>query len=71
MTALAGAFHLAASLIPTVEREAVDFVDPHLGVWNRSLVMLAGVVARAGAACVPSTFSCCTPPCALFAASLL
>ncbi|ORX68177.1 hypothetical protein DL89DRAFT_27719 [Linderina pennispora] len=27
--------HLAAALIPTVERESIDFVDPALATWNK------------------------------------
>mmetsp|Transcript_42713 Transcript_42713/g.166879 ORF Transcript_42713/g.166879 Transcript_42713/m.166879 type:complete len:1741 (-) Transcript_42713:2922-8144(-) len=38
--------HLSAPLIPTVERESVDFVQPALTVWNSELLFLAGSILR-------------------------
>ncbi|KAI8818837.1 uncharacterized protein EV422DRAFT_167088 [Fimicolochytrium jonesii] len=37
---------LAAHLIPTVERESIDFVDPTLNMWNRELLTMGGLLAR-------------------------
>ncbi|KAI8587693.1 hypothetical protein BDZ88DRAFT_453803 [Geranomyces variabilis] len=37
---------LAAHLIPTVERESIDFVDPSLNVWNQELLSMGGLLAR-------------------------
>eukprot|EP00804_Cyclotella_cryptica_P009879 CCRYP_014180-RC/>CCRYP_014180-RC protein AED:0.05 eAED:0.05 QI:56/1/1/1/0.9/0.81/11/470/1857 len=38
--------HLAAPLMPTVEREAIDFVDPALRVFNMELLEVAGILMR-------------------------
>uniref|UniRef100_A0A7S0BRV7 Uncharacterized protein n=1 Tax=Rhodosorus marinus TaxID=101924 RepID=A0A7S0BRV7_9RHOD len=39
--------HLSAPLIPTVERESVDFfVQPALAVWNSEILFLAGSILR-------------------------
>ncbi|KAJ3193124.1 hypothetical protein HK101_005381 [Irineochytrium annulatum] len=37
---------LAAHLIPTVERESIDFVDRNLNVWNQDLLTIGGLLAR-------------------------
>ncbi|KAJ3148016.1 hypothetical protein HDU86_007584 [Geranomyces michiganensis] len=37
---------LAAHLIPTVERESIDFVDPSLNMWNQELLAMGGLLAR-------------------------
>ncbi|KAI9105922.1 hypothetical protein DFS34DRAFT_601439 [Phlyctochytrium arcticum] len=37
---------LAGHLIPTVERESIDFVDPTLNVWNQELLSMGGLLAR-------------------------
>ena len=38
--------HLAAPLIPTVEREAIDFQDPTLRLYNTELLEMCGIVMR-------------------------
>ncbi|KAJ1925062.1 hypothetical protein IWQ60_004808 [Tieghemiomyces parasiticus] len=38
--------HLAAHLIPTVERESIDFVDPHLARWNQEMLAMCALLAR-------------------------
>lgn len=38
--------HLAAPLMPTVEREAIDFVDPALRQFNTELLEVAGILMR-------------------------
>ncbi|KAI3659144.1 hypothetical protein MP638_006834 [Amoeboaphelidium occidentale] len=38
--------HLMAHLIPTVERENIDFVDKTLDIWNREILYMAGFVTR-------------------------
>ncbi|CAJ0746048.1 3665_t:CDS:10, partial [Entrophospora sp. SA101] len=38
--------HLAARLIPTVERESVDLVDKTLAKYNEGLLRLAGILSR-------------------------
>ncbi|KAI9138940.1 hypothetical protein BKA69DRAFT_1126967 [Paraphysoderma sedebokerense] len=38
--------HLAAHLIPTVERENIDFVDPILNQWNQEILSMGGLLAR-------------------------
>jgi hypothetical protein len=38
--------HLAAPLMPTVEREAIDFVDPALRVFNTELLEISGILMR-------------------------
>ena len=40
------AAHLAAPLIPTVEREAIDLQDPTLRVYNTELLEFGGIVLR-------------------------
>eukprot|EP01134_Creolimax_fragrantissima_P001871 CFRG1871T1 len=39
-------FHVSAPVIPTVERENIDFVDPVLAEWNTELLAVSGIVAR-------------------------
>ncbi|KXN90205.1 hypothetical protein AN958_04695 [Leucoagaricus sp. SymC.cos] len=39
--------HMAARFIPTVEREAIDFMDRNVAVWNRELLYIGGVLSRA------------------------
>eukprot|EP01087_Luapelamoeba_hula_P005451 TRINITY_DN1552_c0_g3_i4.p1 TRINITY_DN1552_c0_g3~~TRINITY_DN1552_c0_g3_i4.p1 ORF type:complete len:2126 (+),score=399.70 TRINITY_DN1552_c0_g3_i4:112-6489(+) len=39
-------YHLAAQLIPTVERENIDFQDVYISNWNCTLLTAAGRVAR-------------------------
>ncbi|KAF5351976.1 hypothetical protein D9756_007388 [Leucocoprinus leucothites] len=39
--------HMAARFIPTVEREAIDFMDRNVAVWNRELLYVGGILARA------------------------
>ena len=41
------AMHLHSQLIPTIERENIDFQDPQLRRWNMGLLSIAGVAARA------------------------
>ncbi|KAL7754472.1 hypothetical protein RI367_000453 [Sorochytrium milnesiophthora] len=38
--------HLAGHLIPTVERENIDFVDPTLNIWNQEILCMGGLLAR-------------------------
>ena len=38
--------HLAAPLVPTVEREAIDFVDPALREFNSELLEVSGILMR-------------------------
>ena len=38
--------HLAAPLVPTVEREAIDFVDPALKEFNSELLEVSGILMR-------------------------
>ncbi|KAJ3134361.1 hypothetical protein HK100_003665 [Physocladia obscura] len=38
--------HLAAHLIPTVERENIDFVDRNLNIWNQDLLTVSGLLSR-------------------------
>ncbi|TPX34353.1 hypothetical protein SmJEL517_g03025 [Synchytrium microbalum] len=38
--------HLAAHLIPTVERESIDFVDRTLTIWNQEILVVGALVAR-------------------------
>eukprot|EP00177_Eucheuma_denticulatum_P000219 GFKZ01000378.1.p1 GENE.GFKZ01000378.1~~GFKZ01000378.1.p1 ORF type:complete len:1825 (+),score=234.55 GFKZ01000378.1:194-5668(+) len=40
------AAHLAAPLLPTVEREAIDFQDPALMLYNCELLAVAGILMR-------------------------
>lgn len=40
------AVHLAAPLLPTVEREAVDFQNPTLNVYNCELLVVTGILMR-------------------------
>ena len=39
-------FHLAAHLIPTVERESIDFNDKTLNIWNQELLCMGGLMSR-------------------------
>ncbi|KAJ3116936.1 hypothetical protein HDU96_008336 [Phlyctochytrium bullatum] len=39
-------FQLAAHLIPTVERESIDFVDRTLAVWNQDILAMGGLLSR-------------------------
>lgn len=39
-------FHIAAQLIPTVERENIDFQDVYISNWNCNLLSVAGQVSR-------------------------
>ncbi|GES82823.1 hypothetical protein GLOIN_2v1661590 [Rhizophagus clarus] len=38
--------HLAARVIPTVERESIDLVDKTLAKYNREMLCLAGILCR-------------------------
>ncbi|KAI8616956.1 hypothetical protein BC830DRAFT_1115804 [Chytriomyces sp. MP71] len=38
--------HIAAHLIPTVERESIDFVDRSLNIWNQDLLTVSGLLSR-------------------------
>ncbi|CAG8699615.1 4190_t:CDS:10, partial [Gigaspora margarita] len=38
--------HIAARVIPTVERESIDFADKTLSVYNSEMLCLAGVLCR-------------------------
>ncbi|CAG8770308.1 4843_t:CDS:2, partial [Acaulospora morrowiae] len=38
--------HLAARLIPTVERESIDLVDKTLAVYNNEMLCLVGILCR-------------------------
>ncbi|KAJ1919991.1 hypothetical protein H4219_001652 [Mycoemilia scoparia] len=38
--------HLAAALIPTVERESIDFVDPSLAFWNKEVLSAYAILCR-------------------------
>lgn len=38
--------HLSAPLMPTVEREAIDFVDPALRAYNSELLEISGILMR-------------------------
>lgn len=40
------AVHLAAPFLPTVEREAIDFQNPALRVYNSELLVVAGILMR-------------------------
>eukprot|EP00842_Homolaphlyctis_polyrhiza_P002573 jgi/Hompol1/3316/HPOL_003212-RA len=40
------AIQLAGHLIPTVERESIDFVDRSLAYWNMELLAMGGLLAR-------------------------
>lgn len=37
---------LSAHLIPTVERESIDFVDKTLNIWNQEMLSMCGLLAR-------------------------
>ncbi|TRM69687.1 hypothetical protein BD626DRAFT_474972 [Schizophyllum amplum] len=39
--------HMASRFIPTVERETIDLADRNVAVWNRELLHMGGVLARA------------------------
>ena len=38
--------HFAAQLIPTVERESIDFVDKTLAIWNQEILAMGGLLTR-------------------------
>ncbi|KAI9197496.1 uncharacterized protein BJ171DRAFT_519741 [Polychytrium aggregatum] len=38
--------HMGAHLIPTVERESIDFVDRTLNIWNQEILTMCGLLAR-------------------------
>ncbi|TFK17229.1 hypothetical protein FA15DRAFT_711025 [Coprinopsis marcescibilis] len=38
--------HMSARFIPTVEREAIDLMDPNVSVWNKELLAVGGVLSR-------------------------
>ncbi|KAJ1655938.1 hypothetical protein IWQ61_004405, partial [Dispira simplex] len=38
--------HVAAHVIPTVERETMDFVDPSLARWNQEIITMCALVVR-------------------------
>ncbi|KAJ2913257.1 hypothetical protein MD484_g7175, partial [Candolleomyces efflorescens] len=38
--------HMASRFIPTVEREAIDFMDRNIAVWNKELLRVGGILAR-------------------------
>ncbi|CAG8505139.1 14702_t:CDS:10 [Racocetra fulgida] len=38
--------HLAARLIPTVERESIDLIDKTLAVYNNEMLCVAGILSR-------------------------
>ncbi|EGF81075.1 hypothetical protein BATDEDRAFT_24744 [Batrachochytrium dendrobatidis JAM81] len=40
------AIQIAGHLIPTVERESIDFVDRSLKYWNQELLFMGGLLAR-------------------------
>ncbi len=37
---------MAAQLIPTIEREQLDFSDPNIRIWNAELIVLAAIACR-------------------------
>ena len=39
--------HVAARFIPTVERESIDLVDRNVSQWNKELLYVGGLLARA------------------------
>ncbi|KAL1743141.1 hypothetical protein HDZ31DRAFT_41634 [Schizophyllum fasciatum] len=39
--------HMASRFIPTVERETIDLADRNVAVWNRELLHMGGILARA------------------------
>lgn len=39
--------HMAARFIPTVERESIDLMDRNVAVWNRELLYVGALLARA------------------------
>lgn len=38
--------HIFSHLIPTVERENLDFQNPYISQWNKELLSSAGQIAR-------------------------
>ena len=38
--------HISSHLIPTVEREKLDFQDPYISEWNKELLLSTGQIAR-------------------------
>ncbi|KAG7090828.1 hypothetical protein E1B28_009910 [Marasmius oreades] len=39
--------HMSSRFIPTVERESIDLMDRNVAIWNRELLYVGGIVARA------------------------
>ncbi|TBU28918.1 hypothetical protein BD311DRAFT_721461 [Dichomitus squalens] len=39
--------HMSARFIPTVERESIDLVDRNVAIWNKELLYIGGLLARA------------------------
>ncbi|THU91523.1 hypothetical protein K435DRAFT_759191 [Dendrothele bispora CBS 962.96] len=39
--------HMSSRFIPTVERESIDLMDRNVAIWNRELLFVGGVLARA------------------------
>ncbi|KAF5355265.1 hypothetical protein D9758_006047 [Tetrapyrgos nigripes] len=39
--------HMSSRFIPTVERESIDLMDRNVAVWNKELLFVGGVLARA------------------------
>ncbi|KAK7445396.1 hypothetical protein VKT23_014813 [Stygiomarasmius scandens] len=39
--------HMSSRFIPTVERESIDLMDRNVAIWNRELLCVGGVLARA------------------------
>ncbi|KAF9264248.1 hypothetical protein L218DRAFT_958669 [Marasmius fiardii PR-910] len=39
--------HMSSRFIPTVERESIDLMDRNVAIWNRELLWIGGIVARA------------------------
>ena len=38
--------HVYSHLIPTIERENIDFQDPYIGKWNQEVIHTVGMVTR-------------------------
>eukprot|EP01135_Chromosphaera_perkinsii_P000161 Nk52_evm57s32 gene=Nk52_evmTU57s32 len=39
-------YHLACHVIPTVERESIDFIDADIGIWNQEMLAIPGIMSR-------------------------
>ena len=39
-------FHVACHVIPTVERESIDFIDADIGIWNQEILSIPGIMSR-------------------------